>query len=169
VVAGAAGGYSVHWVGVVGGGEDDGVEGEGYHGAEVGREEEWGCDPAAVLTGRLQGGAVRKTASILDCKMPYQFNIDVIGTEGTIRDNRVWSEPLLPGQTGWATVPTILPDSGDVTHHPFTGQIEAFVAGILDNQPILPDLDDATRTHEVIFAADRSAEQNRPICLPLAP
>ena len=73
----------------------------------------------------------------------------------------------MPGQTGWATIPTVLPDSGDVTHHPFNGQIEALVAGILDNAPILPDLDDAMKTHELIFAADLSAQENRPVKLPL--
>jgi predicted dehydrogenase len=99
--------------------------------------------------------------------MPYQFNIDVIGTKGTIRDNRVWSEELYPGQTGWSVVPTILPDSGDVAHHPFNGQIEALVAGILDGEPILPDLDDAVKTHELVFAADRSAETGKPVSLPL--
>ena len=80
---------------------------------------------------------------------------------------RLWSETLAPGQTNWATIPTILPDSGDVTHHPFNGQIEALAAGILDGTPILPDLDDAIKTHEVIFAADLSAEQGKPVKLPL--
>ena len=56
---------------------------------------------------------------------------------------------------------------GDVAHHPFDGQIDALVAGILDNAPILPDLDDAVKTHEVIFAADKSAATGLPIKLPL--
>jgi predicted dehydrogenase len=99
--------------------------------------------------------------------MPYQFNIDVVGTKGTIRDNRVWSETLFPGQTGWSTVPTILPDSGDVAHHPFNGQIEAFAAAILDGKPVLPDINDAIKTHELIFAADRSAETGKTVKLPL--
>lgn len=128
---------------------------------------EWEYDPTTVLMCRFKNGAIGKTASILDCKMPYQFNVDVIGTRGTIRDNRLWSEPLLPGQTGWSTIPTVLPDSGDVAHHPFNGQIEALVAGILDGAPILPDLDDAMKTHEVCFAADRSAAQRAPVKLPL--
>src|SRR2546421_1139531 len=133
----------------------------------IGDNPDWEYDPTTVMMCRFRNGAVGKTASILDCKMPYQFNVDVIGTAGTIRDNRLWSETLAPGQTNWATIPTILPDSGDVTHHPFNGQIEAFAAGILDGTPILPDLDDAVKTHEVIFAADRSAEQGKPIKLPL--
>ena len=132
-----------------------------------GESKDWGYNPTIVLICKFASGAIGKTASILDCKMPYQFNIDVVGTKGTIRDNRVWSETLFPGQTGWSTVPTILPDSGDVAHHPFNGQIEAFVAGILDGKPVLPDINDAIKTHELIFAADRSAEMGKPVKLPL--
>ena len=132
-----------------------------------GNNPDWGYDPTTVLLCKFANGAIGKTASILDCKMPYQFNIDVVGTKGTIRDNRVWSEPLYPGQTGWSVVPTVLPDSGDVTHHPFDGQIEAFAEGILDGKPILPDLDDAMKTHEVVFAADRSAQSGKAVKLPL--
>jgi predicted dehydrogenase len=138
-----------------------------YNVPHKGDNPDWEYDPTTLMICRFENGAIGKTASILDCKMPYQFNIDVIGTKGTLRDNRVWSESLLPGQTNWATIPTVLPDSGDVTHHPFNGQIEALVAGILDNQPILPDLDDAIKTHEVIFAADRSAKAGHPIKLPM--
>jgi predicted dehydrogenase len=138
-----------------------------YHVPHKGQSKDWEYEPTTVLICRFASGAVGKTASILDCKMPYQFNIDVVGTKGTIRDNRVWSEPLFPGQTNWATIPTILPDSGDVTHHPFNGQIEALAAAILDGKPCLPDLDDAVKTHEVIFAADQSAKTGKPVKLPL--
>lgn len=128
---------------------------------------DWGYDPTTVFICKFEDGTIGKTASILDCKMPYQFNVDVVGTKGTIRDNRLWSEPLLPGQTNWSTIPTILPDSGDVTHHPFNGQIEEFVGAILDGKACHPDLNDAVLTHEVVFAADRSAEEGRPVQLPL--
>jgi len=147
--------------------ENNVVEVSAFSVPHWGDNPDWGYDPTTVLLCRFANGAVGKTASILDCVMPYQFNIDVVGTKGTIRDNRVWSEPLFPGQTDWGVIPTVLPDSGDVTHHPFNGQIEAFVAGILDGAPILPDLDDAVKTHEVIFAADRAAETGQPVKLPL--
>ncbi len=147
--------------------DNDITEVTAYNVPHRGDNTDWQYDPTTLMTCRFKDGAVGKTASILDCKMPYQFNIDVLGTKGTIRDNRLFSETLLPGQTGWATIPTVLPDSGDVTHHPFNGQIEALVAGILDGAPILPDLDDAVKTHEVIFAADRSAAEHRAISLPL--
>jgi hypothetical protein len=32
---------------------------------------------------------------------------------------------------------------------------------------VLPDLDDAVKTHEILFAADRSAETGKPVKLPL--
>jgi predicted dehydrogenase len=143
------------------------VEVFAYNVPHKGDNPDWGYDPTTVLVCKFKDGAVGKTASILDCKMPYQFNVDIVGTKGTIRDNKLWSETMLPGQTDWSTIPTILPSSGDVTHHPFNGQIEAFVAGILDKQPVLPDLDDAIKTHEVIFAAERSAETGKPVRLPL--
>jgi predicted dehydrogenase len=128
---------------------------------------DWGYDPTTVLICKFADGTVGKTASILDCSMPYQFNVDVVGTRGAIRGNRVWSEELFPGQTDWAVIPSILPDSGDVTHHPFSGQIEAFAAAILDGAPCLPDLNDAVKTHEILFAADRSARTGQPVKLPL--
>lgn len=132
-----------------------------------GTNKDWEYDTSIAVICKFADGTIGKCASILDCTMPYQFNIDVIGTRGTIRDNRVWSEELYPGQTGWAVTPTILPDSGDVAHHPFTGQIGALAAAILDNKPVLPDINDALKTHELIFAADESARTGKPVRLPL--
>ena len=143
------------------------VEVTAYAVPHQGDNPDWGYDPTTVLICKFADGTVGKTASILDCVMPYQFNVDVLGTRGTIRDNRLWSNELLPGQTDWSVTPTILPSSGDVTHHPFNGQIEAFAAAILDGVPCLPDLNDAVKTHEVIFAADRSAADGQPVKLPL--
>lgn len=128
---------------------------------------DWEYAPTTLVICKFADGTLGKVASILDCVMPYQFNIDIIGTRGTIRDNRVWSEELFPGQTDWATIPTVLPNSGDVTHHPFNGQMEALAAAILDGAPCLPDLDDAVKTHELIFAADLSAVNGKPVKLPL--
>jgi hypothetical protein len=103
-----------------------------------GRQPGLGLRPDHRFSVPFADGTVGKVSSILDCEMPYQFNVDIVGTKGTIRGNRVWSTELFPGQTDWAVVPAILPDSGDVTHHPFSGQMDAFVAGILDNAPSSP-------------------------------
>ncbi len=127
---------------------------------------DWEYAPSTLVICKFADGTLGKVASILDCVMPYQFNIDIIGTKGTIRDNRVWSPELFPGQTDWATIPTVLPNSGDVTHHPFNGQIEALCAAILDDVPCLPDLDDAIKTHELLLPPTKVPQpENRSNCL----
>ncbi|HEY1685619.1 MAG TPA: Gfo/Idh/MocA family oxidoreductase [Tepidisphaeraceae bacterium] len=144
---------------------DEVVEVFAYNIPHQGNNPDWQYPPNTILMCKFQSGMVGKVASSLDCSMPYQFNVDILGTQGSIRDNRLWSEILFPNQTDWATIPAVLPSSGDVSQHPFTGQIEAFAASILDDQPICPDLDDAVRTHELMFAAEKSAATGHPIVL----
>ncbi len=116
--------------------------------------------PATVVaTVKFVSGAVGKIASSLDIQAPYQFNVDLLGTEGTIRDNRVWSPKLFPGQKSWVEIPTILPDSGDVEHHPFEGEISHLVDCIEKDEESELNLEDAVKTHEVCIAVDSSAEQ----------
>jgi predicted dehydrogenase len=104
----------------------------------------------------------------LDAVIPYTFNVDLIGTEGAIRDNRLWTPQLLPGQSAWTTFPTITPDSGDVHHHPFDAQINHFVDCILGGVESHCNVADAYKTHELCLAIDQSlAEGGRPVSLPL--
>jgi len=127
---------------------------------------EYDANVVAVL--RFRSGAIGKTSTLLDCEMPYSFNIDLVGTEGTLRDNRVWSKKLLPGQTGWTTTQTINPDSGDVHHHPFDAEVNHLVTSILEDRESHCNIADAYHTHELCLAVDRSlAEGGRPVKLPL--
>jgi predicted dehydrogenase len=127
---------------------------------------EYEANVVAVI--RFQSGILAKTSALFDCEMPYSFNVDLAGTEGTIRDNRLWSPKLFPGQTGWTTVPTVLPDTADVSHHPFDGEINHFVDCIREGRESHCNIDDAYRTHELCLAIDRSiAEGGRPVRLPL--
>ena len=90
------------------------------------------------------------------------------GAEGTLRDNRIWSKKLLPGQTGWTTMQTILPDSGAVEHHPFDAEVNHLVDCIRENRESHCNIADAYRTHEVCIAVDRSlAQGGKPVKLPL--
>jgi len=127
---------------------------------------EYDANVVALL--RFQSGAIGKTSALFDCEMPYSFNIDLAGTEGTLRDNRVWSQKLFPGQTGWTTMRTILPDSGDVDHHPFDAEMNHLVDCILHDRQSHSSIADAYHTHEVCMAIDRSlADGGRPVKLPL--
>lgn len=117
---------------------------------------------------KWSNGAVGKISSSVDCVMPYQFNIDIMGQLGTIRDNRLWSTTLLPAANAWTVVPSILPDSGAVEHHPFEGEINHLVDAIRNDTRPCPDIEDAVRTHEVCLAMDLSAANGgEPVTLPL--
>ncbi|MBN2578848.1 MAG: Gfo/Idh/MocA family oxidoreductase [Pirellulales bacterium] len=117
---------------------------------------------------KFAGGIIGKVSALFDCEMPYAFNVDLAGTEGTLRDNRVWSKPLFPRQNDWAVVPAVLPTSSDVNHHPFDGEINHLVDCILQNRESHCNLADAYRSHELCLAIDRSiAAGGRPIRLPL--
>jgi predicted dehydrogenase len=105
--------------------------------------------------------------SCIECIQPYVFSINLVGTRGTIRNNLIYSKVKYPGQTSWTQVPTILPDSGDVTHHPFTYEVAHLIDCILNNKESHCNVADAYKTHELCFAADLSGKEGRPVKLPM--
>jgi len=124
-------------------------------------------DPTSCAILKFADGRIGKVASSIECIQPYVFNINLVGTHGAIRNNRIFSKTKFPGQTGWVEVPTILPDSGDVTHHPFTSEAAHLLDCIRGNRESHASVADAYKTHEICFAADRSAREGRPVALPL--
>jgi predicted dehydrogenase len=61
-----------------------------------------------------------------------------------------------------------MPDSADVTHHPFQAEIDELVECVLADRETSISVFDAQKTMEICLAADRSAEQGgRPVALPL--
>jgi predicted dehydrogenase len=112
---------------------------------------------------KFQDGKIGRTATSFDAKMPYRFNIGVYGTEGSIRNDEVFAPKLFPGQNNFLKVPCILPDSADVSHHPFTSEVGHFLDCILGNKRPFPDLEDAAQTQAICFAADLSAVSGRPV------
>lgn len=115
---------------------------------------------------RFANGAMGKISASAELRSPYIFNVELLGDKGTIRNNLVYSD-LFPGQTDYATIPTVTPNSGDVAHHPFQGEIDHFVDCIRNDVESHANLEDAVNTHEVCFAAERSAVEGRPVKLPL--
>ena len=66
----------------------------------------------------------------------------------------------------WSTLETSLIDSGDVSDHPYEPQFQAFVDSIGTGEPMpLTDFDTAFESHRVVFAADLSAVEGRPVKL----
>lgn len=114
---------------------------------------------------KFEGGKIGRSYTTFDAKMPYRFNIGIYGTEGTLRNNEIYAPKLFPGQNNFMKIPCILPDSGDVAHHPFQGEVSHFIDCIINDQKPFPDLDDAAQTQAVCFAADKSAESGKPVSL----
>ena len=117
-----------------------------------------------VAVVKFRDGAVGKLSASLDglC-FPYQLNIDLLGTEGAIRDNRVYSKGLFPAQTDWITLSSPTPNSGAVTHHPFQEEIDNLVNNIYEDVPVLSDVLDACNSVEVVIAIEESAATGKPV------
>lgn len=123
-------------------------------------------DGLEVVLVKFTNGVVGKVSANAECIMPYRFPIRIFGDRGTAFDHRVWSHKF-PGQTDWVEIPTIAPDSSDVTHHPFQAEIDHFVECLQKGTESHCNLDDAAKTHEIVFAALECYRQRRPIRLPL--
>jgi len=113
----------------------------------------------------FEDGKIGRSTTTFDAQMPYRFNIGVYGTEGTIRNNEIFAPKLFPGQNDFMKIPCILPDSADVSHHPFVGEVSHLIDCIIEDKRPYPDLEDAAQTHAVCFAADISAESGRPVAI----
>jgi predicted dehydrogenase len=124
-------------------------------------------DDMEIVMVRLSNGTIGKTAVHFGSVMPYQFPISIFGDRGTIKDNRVWSPKMFPGAREWVTIPTVMPDSADVKHHPFQGEIDHFVDCVLEERESHCNLEDAVKTHEIFFGAEQSYKTGKPVRLPL--
>jgi predicted dehydrogenase len=113
---------------------------------------------------KFKNGAVGKCAAVVDCLQPYYFHAHLVGSEGSLLDNKFHSTKLSTNKNAWSNLAMKLLDSGDVSDHPYQTQFEAFF-NALDKAKEMPltSFADAARSHEIIFAADRSAETGRPV------
>ncbi len=121
--------------------------------------------PSTVTVLKFENGATGKCASIIDCWQPYYFHTHLVGSEGSLLDNRFHSNPLHgEDRHQWKELPFKPVDSGDVSDHPYQAQFEAFFTALAKGEDMpLTGLHDAVSTHEVIFAAMRSEELKRPV------
>lgn len=128
-------------------------------------DSEYEFDPNVIAMFKLKNGGIGKVSSSLECKTPYRFNIHLLGEKGAIMNNQLFSHKF-PGQTDYAVIPTISPDSGDVSHHPFTHEINDFVQALKNNTATRCEFADAYKTMEVSFAIDESIATGGKVILP---
>jgi predicted dehydrogenase len=150
---------------------------------------EWPTSIVVNLT--LEGNALGHVTSSTDFMMPYVFSVELMGDRATLRQDLIqWlDEPLTVDELTAANpvdgvrfedavdgsgrpairIRTTMPDSADVSHHPFQDEIDDLVESILDPQKkTMIDVFDAQKTMEICLAADRSAARGgQPVNLPL--
>ncbi|HEV8634076.1 MAG TPA: Gfo/Idh/MocA family oxidoreductase [Chloroflexota bacterium] len=122
---------------------------------------------ATILSSiRFADGTIGKVGCSLEGNLKYRFNVRLHGDKGTLVDDTFLTHHL-PGQTDYAQFPTITPNTPDVTHHPFQGELDHLVDCILQDRTPIVDIKDAVKTHELMFAAEQSAREGKPVRLPL--
>jgi predicted dehydrogenase len=115
-------------------------------------------DTSSVTIVHFANGAVGKTAAIVDCFQPYYFHTHLVGSEGSLLDNRFHSQKLHTDRHRWSELAMKLVDSGDVSDHPYQAQFQAFFDALDKGQDMpLTSLREAKRTFDAVFAADKSA------------
>jgi predicted dehydrogenase len=121
----------------------------------------------SVTIVQFKDGRLGKVASVIDCLQPYYFHVHLVGSEGSLLDNKFFSTKLRGlNKSKWSELSMKLLDSGDVSDHPYQMQFQAFFDALDKGKEMpLTSLADAARTHEVIFAADQSAKEGKPVKL----
>lgn len=119
-----------------------------------------------VAAVRFADGSVGKLSASLDgLAFPYQMNIDLLGSRGAIRDNRIFSRFLFPEQDDFITIPSATLNTGAVSHHPFQQEIDNLVDHIMTGKPVLSDVLDACKSMEIALAVEESAANGKPVSI----
>ncbi|MGI5818809.1 MAG: Gfo/Idh/MocA family protein [Armatimonadota bacterium] len=132
--------------------------------AEWAQPYEYDTTSTAIL--RFADGSHGKCTSCIDCRQPYVFNVHLVGSEGTLWNDEMWTTQLegLRHQE-WMKIPTAQAESGDVLDHPYPPQIDDFIAAVVEDREPLVSFDEAFRTHRVMFAIEKSLAEGRPVKL----
>jgi predicted dehydrogenase len=116
---------------------------------------------------KFKDGRIGKVASVIDCIQPYYFHTHLVGSEGSLLDNKFHSNKLGGlNKHSWSNLSMKMLDSGDVSDHPYQYQFEAFFSALERGADMpMTTLRESLRSHRVVLAADMSAEQGREIKL----
>ena len=114
---------------------------------------------------RFKNGSVGKCAAVVDCLQPYYFHTHLVGSEGSILDDKFHSQKLAGlDRNTWSQLSMKMLDSGDVSDHPYQTQFQTFFDALDAGRDMpLTSFNDAFLTHRVIAAADLSATERRPV------
>ncbi len=121
---------------------------------------------SSVTILKFKSGKIGKCAAIVDCLQPYYFHTHLVGSEGSLLDQKFHSNRLHTNKQKWSELSMKMLDSGDVSDHPYQTQFTAFFDALAGGREMpLTSFKDALKTHEVLFAADKSAATGKPVKL----
>ena len=130
-------------------------------------EEGYAIDCADSLLVKYSNGAIGRVSAAVHGHMPYQFNIDILGDKGAIRNNRLFTKDSAEGQ-GFEVLPEEGPESGDVLDHAYPFLMSHFVDCIRRGEETEVSLSNAVNTHQVGYASEISKQRGGWVTLPLA-
>jgi predicted dehydrogenase len=123
-------------------------------------------DTTSVALLEFADGTCGKCVSCIDARQPYLFNVHLVGSEGTLLNDRLWSTQLAGLRADeWVHLPTTPAESGDVLDHPYAPQIAEFVGCLREGRDSRINFAEAFRAHRVMFAVERSLAEGRPVRL----
>lgn len=119
-------------------------------------------EPNVVALLTFEDGKIGKVATSVECRQPYLFPILIQGDKGSIWNDKIHCIDW-PGldRNDWATIPTAMPDSGDVADHPYLGQHTEFVDCIRKGKRPSNDLAACAHVHEVMFAIQKAIDSGK--------
>ena len=131
----------------------------------VGVEEVIADDTPFASLLRFRDGAIGKCSVSIECRQPYHFPLVLQGDKGSVVDDRLSTldHPGTAKLKKWATLPTAMPDSGDVNDHPYLGQLEYFVDCIRKGTRPHNDLASTAHVHEVMFAVQEAIRTHKAV------
>jgi UDP-N-acetyl-2-amino-2-deoxyglucuronate dehydrogenase len=114
---------------------------------------------------KWKNGAIGKCAAVVDCLQPYYFHTHLVGSHGSLLDNKFHSQKVSGlNRQAWSQLSMKMLDSGDVADHPYQTQFQAFFDALDRGEEMpLTSFADGFATHRIIEAADRSAAERRPV------
>jgi len=131
---------------------------------EIFQKYEYATTTASIL--KFANGSVGKVASVIDCLQPYYFHTHLVGSEGSLLDNKVYSTRFGLRDKKWAELPMAMADSGDVADHPYKDQFQSFFDALDKGEAMaLTSLGESLESFRVLFACDKSAAEGRPVKL----
>ena len=122
-------------------------------------------DTTSVTLLKFKSGKVGKCASSIDCLQPYYYHTHLIGSKGSILDNKAHFHGIEGmNKANWSELSFGLVDSGDVADHPYQAQFQVFFDSLSSGQAMpLTGLTEALTTHKVIFKAEESARTGQAV------